>query len=189
MTFKIKYNIEKLYVTNKSKRRSGKLIKKVVFIVAHDTGNDGSTAKNNVMYYESTRNESSASAHIFVDDKVILECIPALTDTPEKAWHVRYEVSTDNNIFGVNANDASIGVELCFSTTGIINNKAAYKRYVWVLAYLCYKFKLNPKKHIIGHETLDKTRRSDPTNALKRIGKTFTDLIEDVVTEYKLCSR
>ncbi len=48
----------------------------VRFIVAHDTGNPGSTAANNVSYYERSRNDQSASAHIFVDDKEILECIP-----------------------------------------------------------------------------------------------------------------
>ena len=49
----------------------------VRFIVAHDTGNPGSTAAANVKYYERSRNEMSASAHIFVDDKEIVECIPA----------------------------------------------------------------------------------------------------------------
>ena len=69
----------------------------VKFIVAHDTGNPGSTAQNNVSYYEKTNNETEASAHIFIDDKEIIECIPALTSNkPEKAWHVRYNQSQDN---------------------------------------------------------------------------------------------
>ncbi|MDA0616973.1 N-acetylmuramoyl-L-alanine amidase, partial [Acinetobacter baumannii] len=103
------------YLTKPSKRRSGLLMSPGVrFVVAHDTGNPGSTAAANVRYYESSRDVQSASAHIFVDDKQILECIPALTGTPEKAWHVLYNVETDNRMFGLNANDAAIGVEYCF---------------------------------------------------------------------------
>ena len=51
----------------------------VKFVVAHDTGNPNSTAGQNVAYYEQSRNELSASAHLFVDDREIIECIPALT--------------------------------------------------------------------------------------------------------------
>jgi hypothetical protein len=54
----------------------------VRFVVAHDNGNPGSTAAGNVKYYENSRNEKSASAHLFVDDQEILECIPALTGPP-----------------------------------------------------------------------------------------------------------
>ncbi|MFX3624768.1 MAG: SH3 domain-containing protein [Ectobacillus sp.] len=184
MSFNMKYTITPRYLTAPSQRRSGILADRIRFVVAHDTGNPNSTAAQNVRYYENSRNELSASAHLFVDDKEILECIPALTGTPEKAWHVRYNVSYDNQRFGVEANDAAIGVELCFSTNGSIDNEEAYRKYVWLLAYICYRFGLNPANSIVGHEQLDPARRSDPSTALRLTGRTFSDLVRDVVQEY-----
>ncbi|WP_253947823.1 N-acetylmuramoyl-L-alanine amidase, partial [Paenibacillus ehimensis] len=86
----------------------------VRFMVSHDTGCPGSTAANNVTYYERSREDDYASAHIFVDDKEIIECIPFLTGTPEKAYHVVYNTPIDNQIFGVDSNDYAGGVELCY---------------------------------------------------------------------------
>lgn len=186
LTFKMKYAIEKQYLTPNTKRRSGIEMEHVGFIVAHDTGNDGSTARGNVDYYENSRNEKSASAHTFIDDTHIIECIPATTGKPEKAWHVLYDKPLDNKLFGDDANDIAIGVELCYG--GKINNKEAYKRYVWYMAYLCYKFQLNPRKHIVGHCDLDPERKLDPTkNAFKKIGITWAQFINDVVAEYNDC--
>jgi len=152
--------------------RSGQPINRVKFIVSHDTANPGSTAYNNQSYFNNS--QPSASAHTFIDDKYILEIIP-LT---EKAWHVQYNKPTDNRLFGEDANDAAIGVELCWG--GNINFDEAYKRYVWYHAYLCEKFNLDPKRHIVSHKTLDPQRRSDPENALSRYGITWTQFIEDV---------
>lgn len=116
MAFKEKYTITPAYLTSPSKRRSGLLPSPgVKFIVAHDTGNPGSTARANRNYFENSRDKDSASAHLFVGDREIIECIPALTSgKPEKAWHVLYTVPTDNQLFGFNANDAAIGVEYCY---------------------------------------------------------------------------
>lgn len=190
MGFKMKYSIQKNYITPGTKRRSGIKMPRVGFLVAHDTGNDGSTALGNVNYYQNSRNQLSASAHTFIDDKNIIECIPLTTGTPEKAWHVLYEKPYDNQMFGDDANDIAGGVELCYSyKRGKINNAEAYKRYVWYLAYCCYKFNLNPAKHIVGHETLDPGRKTDPTNALSKMGKSFKRLIEDVILEYAECTK
>ena len=187
--FQMKYSIENDFLTSGTKRRSGIRLSKVRFIVAHDTGNDGSTASGNLGYYERSANETSASAHTFIDDKRIIECIPATLQTPEKAWHVRYNVTGDNIKYGVDANDAAIGVEFCYSyKKGSINNKESYKRYVWYLAYLCYKYGLNPIKDIIGHNQLDPSRKTDPKNGLQHLGKTLENLITDVADEYKSCS-
>jgi len=78
----------------------------------------------------------AASAHIFVDDKEILECFPAITGPPEKAWHVVYNVTTNNQMFGFDTINAALGVEYCYGNN--IQSDEAYKRYVWVLAFLCY---------------------------------------------------
>ncbi|MCY8015506.1 N-acetylmuramoyl-L-alanine amidase [Bacillus haynesii] len=184
MSFKMKYNIVSDLLPAGTNRRPGGKIK-VHFLVAHDTGNPGSTAKGNINYYRNSPS-ISASAHIFVDDEGIRECIPAVLGTPERAYHVIYNVTTDNKMYGANANDAAIGVELCWGKG--INGTESYKRYVWTLAYLCYKFGLNPKRDIVGHDKLDPKRKIDPTNGLKHIGKTYNQLLEDVEAEYKACS-
>ena len=155
--------------------------------MAHDTGNPGSTASGNVSYYERSRNEMSASAHIFVDDREILECIPALdSGPPEKAWHVIYSVPTDDQLFGHNANDAAIGVEYCYG--GRIDDDEAYRKYVWVLAYACYKNDLDPNRCIVGHFFLDPRRKTDPVTGLAHSRRTYEQLLQDVAAEYHTCS-
>lgn len=185
MKFNMKYEITKQYLSPGSKRRSGIKMNRVKFLVAHDTGNPGSTAKNNVDYYERSKDEMSASAHIFVDDKQIIECIPFLTGKPEKAWHVIYDVETDNKMYGDDANDVAGGVELCFGKN--INIQEAYKRYVWIMAYACHVHALDPKIMITGHYMLDPKRKVDPKNTLAMLGKTMKNLIQDVQKEYTSC--
>lgn len=191
MMFKMKYEIVKQYITPKTQRRPGLSMPYVGFIVSHDTGNDGSSASANVRYYENSHNEISASAHTFIDDKQIIECIPATTAKPEKAWHVRYNVKKDNELYGGDANDIAIGVELCYShKRGAVNNQEAYKRYVWYHAYLCHTFKLDPSKHIAGHDELDPERKVDPfKNALKLMGISKGHFIQDVQNELKSCTQ
>lgn len=196
MGFKMKYKIREELLTKPSKRRSGDKLEKVLFIVAHDTGNKNSTALNNVNYYQNSRNEISASAHLFVDDKEIIKCIPL----NEKAWHVLYSKPNDNKLFGEDANDGAIGVELCYFENDKKRNEESYKKYIWTLAYLCYTYKLDPKKHITTHMILDPERKSDPYNAMSQIGKvpvskdkelnaknTLAKLITDVIAEYAEC--
>ncbi|HET6225198.1 MAG TPA: peptidoglycan recognition family protein [Bacteroidia bacterium] len=187
MSFKQKYTITPNYLTSGTKRRSGLLITPAVkFVVAHDTGNKNSTASQNVRYYEISVNEISASAHLFVDDTDIIECIPALTsDFPEKAWHVLYSVPVDNQLFGYNANDAAIGVEYCYGDS--IDADEAYRKYIWVLAYICYKFQLNPKTSIVGHHFLDPKRKTDPVTGLAYSRRTYEQLLKDIVNEYNEC--
>jgi N-acetylmuramoyl-L-alanine amidase len=184
VNFKMKYQIKRLYLTAPSMRRSGQRINKIKFLVAHDTGNEGSTARANVMYYSKTENQQSASAHIFVDHAEIIECIPSM-DKPEKAWHVLYNVTADDDRFGDDANDCAIGVELCYG--GAVNTKEAYAKYIWTLAYLCHVYELDPRLHIVGHHELDPKRKTDPVNALKTINRTMDDLLEDVAFELELC--
>lgn len=162
-------------------RRSGeKITPKIMFLVAHDTGNDGATAQNHVDYYTRTYNDQQVSAHTFVDDKMIVEVVPL----NEKAWHVRYNVNTDNTLFGYDANDTAVGVELCYSTKGIIDNKIAYNNYVDYFAYLCMKYNLDPLQHIVSHTKLDPTRRTDPINAFNHTGVTWNQFIQDVSRVY-----
>jgi hypothetical protein len=141
----------------------------------------------NITYYERTRNETVASAHIFVDDREIVECIPALTGAPEKAHHVRDSVVKDNQLFGFNANDAAIGVEYCFG--GAIHADAAYDKYTWVLARACYEFRLDPHTALVGHFFLDPTRRTDPVTGLAHSRRTYEQLLRDVASDYeRMCA-
>lgn len=168
--------ITQKYLPKGSKRRSGDKLKAIKFIVAHDTGNDNSTALQNVNYYINSANEVSASAHTFVDDKEIIECVPL----DEKAWHVRYNVPTDNVMFGVDANDYAIGVELCYFSKDKERSLKAYTSYVEYIAQKTLEYNLNPKTKIVGHYTLDPGRKTDPINAFKTFGKTWEDFIVDV---------
>lgn len=182
-----KYVVTPRYLSTPSKRRSGRpLSPGVRFLVAHDTGNPGSTATGNVNYYEKSRNEQSASAHLFVDHREIIECIPALTAPPEKAWHVLYNLPTDNQLFGHNANDAAIGVEYCYG--GSIDDDEAYRKYIWVLACLCHRFDLDPARAVVGHFILDPRRKTDPVTGLARSCRSYEQLLRDVVTEFAECT-
>lgn len=185
MGFQMKYAITPDYITKGTARRSGRTMGEVIFAVAHDTGNKNSTARNNVNYYKRSCNDEKASAHLFVDDREILECVPALTGPPEKAWHVMYQMPKDNELYGVDANDAAVGVELCYGDN--INADEAYKRYVWVLAYICYLFDLDPSGAITAHMILDPKNRTDPENALSESGRSYDQLLVDIVTEYNAC--
>jgi N-acetylmuramoyl-L-alanine amidase len=183
MTFKKKYIIKQQFLPTGTKRRPGTPALPIKFITLHDTGNPDSTAVGNVKYYTNSANEMSASAHIFVDGTDIIECIPAFTK-PEKAWHVVYNATVDNQMFGDDANDISIGVELCWGPK--INNTEAYKKYVWVVAYLCYVHGISPNK-VAGHHILDPQRKIDPKNGLEKTGKTYAGLLEDIKKEYASC--
>lgn len=169
-------NITQKYLPPNTLRRPSIPILGVKFIVCHDTDNDGSTALQNVDYYIRSANETEASAHAFVDDKGVIECIPL----NEKAYHVRRVVSKDNEMFSADAIDYSLGVEICYSTKGIFDSKLAYNNYVEYIKGLCAKYGLDPRKHVVGHYTLDPTRRSDPINAFSKIGKDWTTFINDL---------
>jgi hypothetical protein len=183
---KTKYKIERRYISKRSNTRPGTRLKtsSPVFFVAHDTGNPGASALNHFNYFNNLT-DRSASAHVFIDDKMILEIIPTGTgsDPAEKAWHVLYNVTTDNERFGYDSNDAALGVELCYG--GKIDFAEAYKRFVWYLAYCCDKWGKNPFVHIPSHKQLDPARKRDVDQALALYGKTLKDLLNDVAAELK----
>ncbi|GGH17444.1 peptidoglycan recognition protein family protein [Paenibacillus segetis] len=179
-----KYNIERRYINKRQNVRPGTRLTTgtPAFFVAHDTGNPGASADNHFTYFNNLK-DRSASAQVFIDDSKILEIIPTGTgsDPGEKAWHVLYNVTTDNDRFGYDSNDAALGIELCYG--GKINFAEAYKRFVWYLAYCCDKWNKNPSTHIPTHKQLDPSRKSDCDQALKYGGKTLKNLITDVASE------
>jgi len=162
-------------------KRSGKLID-VGFVVAHDTGNPYSISQQNVNFFKNTANKSYASAHIFVDDSDIIMCIPAF-ENAEQAFHVVYNSSIDNEIFGDDANDIAIGVELCYFPKDRNRTLKAYNNYVNVIVDLMIFHNL-PYDKLTSHEILQPENRTDPNNALFYIDKNFDDLKKDVEVEY-----
>lgn len=171
MAIKDKYTIDQKYITNKVARPRNKLTGgKPSFLVSHETANNSADAEAHYRYFQGTN--MAASAHAFIDDKTILEIIPL----DEVAYHVQYQKTIDNRMFGDDANDDAIGTELC--RTG--NFAKAYDRFVWYHAYLCKKFGIDPGKRIVAHETLDPERRSDPESWLNPNGVTWSDFISDV---------
>lgn len=172
-------------------RRSGQKLRKgkPEFIVAHDTGNPNSTAQDNVNYYRNTYNidiNQTASAHIFVDDKHAIICVP----TTEKAWHVLYNAIQDNLWYGVDANDAAIGLEISYFIDKN-NPKKAKERSLKslengakVLAYLAEYWKINYKTHMPGHQDIQSDKQ-DPGNALQASGYgRDTSNLDKIVAKY-----
>lgn len=169
MAISKRYTIERNYI-KLGKARSGAGISKVRFLVAHETANNNANADGHFRYFNDQ--QPSASAHTLIDDCKVLEIVPLW----EKAWHVNYNKPMDNQLFGDDANDCAIGVELC--RTG--DFAKAYDRYVWYFAYLCKHFALDPRKHIVSHKKLDPERRSDPESWLNPHGITWDNFINHV---------
>lgn len=168
---KNKYKIERKYIENKLARSKQK--NNVNFLVSHETANNTASADNHYTYFQGIK--ISASAHTFIDDKKILEIIPL----DEKAWHIMYQ--QDKKVLGLGAaNDNAVGTELCRPG----NFGQAYDRYVWYHAYLCKKFGLQPKKHIVSHKVLDPQRRPDPQSWLEPNGITWSQFLNDVQNYY-----
>lgn len=170
--------ITQKYIPTNTFRRPGIKLQGVKFIVCHDTGNLNSSAMQNVDYYIKSANEIKASAHTFIDDASIIECIPL----DEIAYHVRRASEIDNSVYGVDAIDWALSVELCYFTD-LERSRIAYNSYVEYIKGLCDKYVLNPATGLIGHYKLDPLRRTDPLNAFTRIGKTWEDFIKDVSAE------
>lgn len=150
-------------------RRSGQqlITGTPAFAVAHDTGNKGTTAQNNVDYYRNSYNISwalVASAHIFVDDKEAIICIPVT----EKAWHVLYNAVTDNNWYGLDSNDAAFGVEGSYFSDKA-RSKKSLDNLARILAYLCDYWKIDHKTEMPGHQDIQ-AGKIDPGNLLEAAG-------------------
>lgn len=173
VTISNKYQIERKYISL-GQSRSGERINNVRFIVSHETANNNASAEDHYRYFNG--HPGTVSAHTFIDSEKVLEIIPLW----EKAWHVNFAVPTDNQLFGADANDAAIGVELC--RTGDFNK--SFDRYVWYHAYLCHKFSLDPSKHIVAHSRLDPNRRSDPESFFRQKGVTWNNFINHVTDYY-----
>lgn len=153
------------------------------FAVFHDTGNQDSTAQQNVNYYRNTYNidwASTASAHIFVDDKECIICIPVT----EKAWHVLYDTPIDNQWYGDDANDIAFGLEACYFTDKKRSLKSLDNA-CRIMGALCQSWNINPRNEMPGHQDIQYDKQ-DPGNILSACGYGRRDMkvIDNLVVKY-----
>lgn len=137
------------------------------FMVIHDTGNINTTAQDNINYYKNSYNidwSMVASAHIFVDDKEAVVCIPVT----EKAWHVLYNTPIDNQWYNLDANDAAFGIEGCYFSDKARTQKSLDNT-ARVAAYLAKYWKIDYKTRMPGHQDIQ-ADKIDPGNMLEAAG-------------------
>lgn len=152
------------------------------FAVIHDTGNPNTTAQDNVNYYKNTYNISwsqVASAHIFVDDKEAIICIPVT----ECAWHVMLNTPVDNQWYGMDADYAAFGVEGCYFTDKKRSLKSL-ENTAKVMAYLTKFWKINYQNEMPGHQNIQADKQ-DPGNLLAACGLgRSTSIFDGYVAKY-----
>lgn len=159
--------------------RSGKKIKSVKKIVLHWTANNGAGDENHKTYFGTTlpvnnkiaikngKKPTYASAHIFVD-KDSATCIIPLNEMSYHANDVQ-KYNKDGSVYrGVpelkpNANELSIGVEMCVEKDGTIHPDTI-TRTVNVMVELCQQFKLKASD-IVRH--FDVTAKNCPAPFVK----------------------
>lgn len=113
---------------------------KVEYIVEHDTGVLGQTAKNNADYFEKTNR--GASANYFVDKTSIYEVVPP----GKKAWHVGDD--RDDSDDGIN-NGNTIGIELCAEKDGTFHPNTLANA-AWLTQKLMKDYNV-PAKKVVRH--------------------------------------
>lgn len=111
----------------------------VKYIVEHDTGVLGQTAKNNADYFENTYR--GASAHYFVDKTYIYEVVAA----GKKAWHVGDDKDDSD---GIN-NGNTVGIELCAEKDGTFHPNTIANA-AWLTQKLMKDYKV-PAKNVVRH--------------------------------------
>ncbi len=100
----IPYTIDHIPTTTPYNRRSGRKLISVDYITIHNTGNPTSAAQNERAWLTNPANTVTASWHIVVDQKEVIEAIPL----DEIAWH-----AGDGG--AGTGNTRSIGIEICES--------------------------------------------------------------------------
>jgi N-acetylmuramoyl-L-alanine amidase len=112
-------NIQQNLLTVNPFSRPGKKLSGVKALVVHWVANAGSTAKQNLDYFESLKNQSLndtsaryASAHFIVGlEGGVIQCIPET----EMAYHVGAKTYTPEALgrLGHYPNNCTVGIELC----------------------------------------------------------------------------
>lgn len=106
-------------------------------VVVHWTANEGkgADALANRNYFNST--DRFASAHLNVDDKALVECLPWRKGVAEMGYHVgatSYKATTLKELATTYPNNCTIGLEICVNSDG--DFKKAYANGVKVIAMM-----------------------------------------------------
>lgn len=116
----------------------------VKYIVEHDTGVLGQTAKNNADYFYTVNR--GASANYFADKKYIYEVVPP----GKKAWHVGDDKSGDSHDVGDLINNSNtIGIELCAEKDGTFHPQTIANA-AWLTQKLMKDFGV-PASKVVRH--------------------------------------
>ena len=128
-------------------------------IVLHYVGNPGTTARQNVNWIKSLKNQDPtdgiddkyASAHYFVDDKEIIQVIP----DDERAYHVGAKEYTEYGLsISSYPNARTIGIEFCHPDENGKPNYCTYKHIIELCKHLCSHHHLNPMEDITTHHAI-----------------------------------
>lgn len=133
------------YITNTVNRPRTK-ISKVKGVVVHWTANlnKGADAQANRNYFQNTTR--AASAHLNVDDKELIACLPWKKGEAEVGYHVGAKVYKPGIVNKLGKpNYSTIGLEICVNSDG--DFKKAYANGVAVIAMML-------KEHDLGIENL-----------------------------------
>ena len=156
----IKQNLTRVNYSVNDKRE-------IKYIVVHYTGNKGDKAKSNTNYFKDVNR--NASAHYFVDDDSIWQCV----EDRHVAWHCGAKTYRHPKCRNVN----SIGVELCngipdFSDKTVNNG-------VWLIKELMQRYNV-PIENVIRH--YDVTGKLCPASLVDESKwKEFKDLLREGV--------
>lgn len=116
----------------------------VKYIVEHDTGVLGQTAKDNANYFYTV--DRGASANYFADKNDIYEVVPP----GKKAWHVGDDKSGDSHDVGDLINNSNtIGIELCAEKDGTFHPQTIANA-AWLTQKLMKDFGV-PASKVVRH--------------------------------------
>jgi N-acetylmuramoyl-L-alanine amidase len=136
--------IRQAYIKPRKNTRPQLKLLGVKGIVLHYTATPSATAENERKYFDNGAGGRSASAHIFVDKKEVVQIIPfseVAYHANDKACKVPQLKATASYYKSGGANLTSIGVEMCIEKDGSLHPDT-YKRTVEVVAFLCKTYKL-----------------------------------------------
>lgn len=119
----------------------------IKYIVVHDVGQNGSTAKNNADYFGRNENQQ-ASAHYFVDEKSIYQVV----EDCDTAWHC----GDGRGKYGI-TNGNSIGIEMIVTNYAISDSTISHT--IDLVKMLQAKYGID-NAHVVRH--YDASRKNCP---------------------------
>lgn len=146
-------NIQRKISNYNFSSRNGNSIK---YIVLHYTGNKGDTAKNNVDYFYG--GDRSASAHYFVDDTSIWQCV----EESNSAW----AVGDGKGAYGI-TNQNSISIEMCCDSNGFVSAKTEANA-LELVKHLMSKYNISSANVVRHYDASRKTCPNWSTNNWSR---------------------